>query len=97
MPSRPQSFVFQACTEYGWWRTAPPVSKTNASRHAGPKILSSLVDLRYSRYECDDPAFFPKGKHFKMPRMPNTGPYNAFGNITIRMPRLGWVDGQEDP
>ncbi|KZP31567.1 peptidase S28 [Athelia psychrophila] len=81
-------WMFQVCTEWGYFTTAPPDQKQ-------PRIISRLLDLVYETRICAQA--FPPGKHFRVPAMPNITAVNALGDFEIAADRLAIIDGEVDP
>ncbi|EKM49563.1 uncharacterized protein PHACADRAFT_265104 [Phanerochaete carnosa HHB-10118-sp] len=80
-------WLFQVCTEWGYFSTAPPVGY--------PRIVSSLLTLEYESKICEQ-AFRP-GKHFHVPKLPNITVVNVLGDFGIADDRLAFIDGDVDP
>ncbi|KZT27441.1 peptidase S28 [Neolentinus lepideus HHB14362 ss-1] len=83
-----RAWQFQVCTQWGYFITAPP-------DRSHPSILSKHITLEYLAMIC--PQAFPKGKHFKVPSMPNVTAINSLGDFTIAADRLAIIDGEVDP
>ncbi|KDR82923.1 hypothetical protein GALMADRAFT_238593 [Galerina marginata CBS 339.88] len=81
-------WLFQVCTEWGYFTTAPP--DQNMSR-----IVSRLLTLGYESKICKQA--FPPGKHFTVPSLPNVTAVNALGDFWIEADRLAIIDGEVDP
>jgi hypothetical protein len=81
-------WLFQVCTEWGYFTTAPPDQKQ-------PRIISRLIDLAYESKICTQA--FPPGKYFTVPPMPNVTAVNALGDFDITADRLAIIDGEVDP
>lgn len=97
-------WLFQVCTEWGYFSTAPPKGQ--------PRIVSHLLTLEYEskicRQVCLTPAAvycvhaadrypsqaYPPGKHFTVPAMPNITAVNALGDYDIEADRLAIIDGE---
>ncbi|PSR83862.1 hypothetical protein PHLCEN_2v5571 [Hermanssonia centrifuga] len=80
-------WVFQVCTEWGYFSTAPP--------EGHPRIVSNLLTLDYESKICRQA--FPAGKHFKVPHLPNVTAVNVLGDFDIEADRLAIIDGEVDP
>ncbi|KAF8170938.1 peptidase S28 [Pholiota molesta] len=81
-------WLFQVCTEWGYFTTAPP--DQNMAR-----IVSKLLTLGYESKICKQA--FPPGKHFTVPSLPNITAVNALGDFWIAADRLAIIDGEVDP
>lgn len=81
-------WLFQVCTEWGFFSTAPP-------EPSHPRIVSKLLTLEYSSKICRQA--YPAGKHFVVPPMPNITAVNALGDFAIAADRLAIIDGEVDP
>ncbi|KAJ3503107.1 hypothetical protein NMY22_g18365 [Coprinellus aureogranulatus] len=81
-------WLFQVCTEWGYFTTPPPDQKE-------PSIISRLIDLGYESKICKQA--FPPGKYFKVPGLPNITAVNALGDFAIAADRLAFIDGEVDP
>ncbi|KAJ7160080.1 serine carboxypeptidase S28-domain-containing protein [Mycena filopes] len=81
-------WLFQVCTEWGYFTTAPPDPEQ-------PRIVSKLLTLGYESKICHQ-AFKP-GKHFAVPQLPNVTVVNALGDFGIAADRLAIIDGEVDP
>ncbi|KAF8965115.1 serine carboxypeptidase S28-domain-containing protein [Flammula alnicola] len=81
-------WLFQVCTEWGYFTTAPP--DQNMAR-----IVSKLLTLGYESKICKQA--FPPGKHFSVPSLPNITAVNALGDFWIAADRLAIIDGEVDP
>jgi len=81
-------WLFQVCTEWGYFTTAPP--DQNQAR-----IVSRLLTLGYESKICKQA--FPPGKHFSVPSLPNITAVNALGDFWIEADRLAIIDGEVDP
>ncbi|KAF8885674.1 serine carboxypeptidase S28-domain-containing protein [Gymnopilus junonius] len=81
-------WLFQVCTEWGYFTTAPP--DQNMAR-----IVSKLLTLGYESKICKQA--FPPGKHFSVPSLPNITAVNALGDFWIEADRLAIIDGEVDP
>ncbi|KAJ3510022.1 hypothetical protein NLJ89_g4906 [Agrocybe chaxingu] len=81
-------WLFQVCTQWGYFTTAPPDQKL-------PRIISRLLTLGYESKICKQ-AFLP-GVHFKVPPLPNITAVNALGDFDIAADRLAIIDGEVDP
>ncbi|EMD39912.1 hypothetical protein CERSUDRAFT_81235 [Gelatoporia subvermispora B] len=80
-------WVFQVCTEWGYFSTAPPKGH--------PRIVSRLLTLDYESKVCQQA--YPPGKHFAVPLLPNVTTVNVLGNFDIAADRLAIIDGEVDP
>ncbi|KAI0755028.1 peptidase S28 [Daedaleopsis nitida] len=80
-------WLFQVCTEWGYFSTAPPKGQ--------PRIVSHLLTLDYESKICQQ-AYLP-GKHFIVPPFPNITAVNALGDFDIEADRLAIIDGEVDP
>ncbi|PIL22459.1 hypothetical protein GSI_15147 [Ganoderma sinense ZZ0214-1] len=80
-------WLFQVCTEWGYFSTAPPAGK--------PRIVSRLLTLEYESKICKQA--YPPGKHFVVPSFPNISAVNALGDFDIAADRLAIIDGEVDP
>ncbi|KAF5335362.1 hypothetical protein D9611_011660 [Ephemerocybe angulata] len=81
-------WLFQVCTEWGYFTTPPPDQKE-------PSIISRLIDLGYESKICKQA--FPPGKHFTIPKLPNITVVNELGDFAIAADRLAFIDGEVDP
>ncbi|KAJ3833081.1 serine carboxypeptidase S28-domain-containing protein [Lentinula raphanica] len=81
-------WLFQVCTEWGYFTTAPPDSTL-------PRIISKRIDLEYESKICRQ-AYDP-GDHFVVPSLPNVTVVNELGDFDIAMDRLAFIDGEVDP
>ncbi|KJA23225.1 hypothetical protein HYPSUDRAFT_137830 [Hypholoma sublateritium FD-334 SS-4] len=81
-------WLFQVCTEWGYFTTAPP--DQNMAR-----IVSKLLTLGYESKICKQA--FPPGQHFSVPSLPNITAVNALGDFWIAADRLAFIDGEVDP
>lgn len=81
-------WLFQVCTEWGYFFTAPPDVKH-------PRIVSKLLTLEYASMTCRQA--FPRGKFFTVPPMPNLTVVNELGSFSISEDRLAFIDGDVDP
>ena len=76
--------------------TAPPYPKkvedTDTYKPSGPKLISSLMDLKYSSEVCR--KGFPAGKFFTMPEHPNVNEVNDIGGFDMKKNRLAFINGQ---
>ncbi|EDR12996.1 uncharacterized protein LACBIDRAFT_312108 [Laccaria bicolor S238N-H82] len=81
-------WLFQVCTEWGYFTTAPPDQKQ-------PRIVSNLLSLAYETKICKQ-AFLP-GEHFRIPKLPNVTVVNELGDFDIAADRLAIIDGEVDP
>ncbi|KZV92277.1 hypothetical protein EXIGLDRAFT_692920 [Exidia glandulosa HHB12029] len=82
-------WMFQVCTEWGYFMTAPP-DPTH------PRIISRLITLEYVSRICK--VAYPPGKHFRVPRLPDVvGAVNSLGDFAIAADRLAFIDGTADP
>ncbi|KAL0945264.1 hypothetical protein HGRIS_000775 [Hohenbuehelia grisea] len=81
-------WLFQVCTEWGYFTTAPPDQNI-------PRIISRRLTLEYESKIC--PQAFPPGKYFKIPKMPNITVVNELGDFDIAADRLAIIDGEVDP
>ncbi|KAF7314636.1 hypothetical protein MKEN_00937300 [Mycena kentingensis (nom. inval.)] len=81
-------WLFQVCTEWGYFATAPPDPEH-------PRIVSKLLTLNYESKICRQA--FPPGKHFTVPTMPNVTVVNELGDFDIKADRLAIIDGEIDP
>ncbi|KAI0670867.1 peptidase S28 [Trametes maxima] len=80
-------WLFQVCTEWGYFSTAPP--------HGHPRIVSRRLTLDYESKICKQA--YPPGKHFVVPPFPNITAVNALGDFDIEADRLAIIDGEVDP
>ncbi|KAJ3558690.1 hypothetical protein NM688_g768 [Phlebia brevispora] len=80
-------WVFQVCTEWGYFSTAPPEDH--------PRIVSKLLTLDYEAKICRQA--FPPGKYFTVPHLPNVTVVNELGDFDIEADRLAIIDGDVDP
>ncbi|CAL1713219.1 unnamed protein product [Somion occarium] len=80
-------WVFQVCTEWGYFSTAPPLDQ--------PRIVSKLLTVEYESMICRQA--FPPGEHFTVPAMPNVTAVNVLGDFGITADRLAIIDGEVDP
>ncbi|OSD07302.1 peptidase S28 [Trametes coccinea BRFM310] len=80
-------WVFQVCTEWGYFSTAPPPGH--------PRIVSRRLTLDYESKICKQ-AYLP-GEHFVVPPLPNVTAVNALGDYDIAADRLAIIDGEVDP
>lgn len=78
-------WLFQVCTEWGYFTTPPPDQKE-------PSLISRLITLGYESKICKQA--FPPGKHFKVPGLPNITAVNALGDFAIAADRLAFIDGE---
>ncbi|KAI0041437.1 peptidase S28 [Auriscalpium vulgare] len=81
-------WMFQVCTQWGYFTTGPPSPKT-------PAIISRLLDLDYLHKVCVQA--YPPGQFFSIPPLPNVTPVNVLGNFAIAADRLAIIDGEQDP
>ncbi|KAJ6508343.1 serine carboxypeptidase S28-domain-containing protein [Mycena sanguinolenta] len=81
-------WLFQVCTEWGYFATAPP----DPDR---PRIVSKLLTLGYESKICR--MAYPPGKHFTVPTLPNVTVVNELGDFDIAADRLAIIDGEVDP
>ncbi|CDO77131.1 hypothetical protein BN946_scf184657.g6 [Trametes cinnabarina] len=87
-------WVFQVCTEWGYFSTAPPAGH--------PRIVSRRLTLEYESKICKQVqssmllAYLP-GEHFVVPPLPNVTAVNALGDYDIEADRLAIIDGEVDP
>ncbi|KIM40869.1 hypothetical protein M413DRAFT_445651 [Hebeloma cylindrosporum] len=81
-------WLFQVCTEWGYFTTAPPDQNM-------PRIDSKLLTLGYESKICKQA--FPPGKHFSVPSLPNITAVNVLGDFEIAADRLAIIDGEVDP
>ncbi|CAK5283962.1 unnamed protein product [Mycena citricolor] len=81
-------WLFQVCTEWGYFFTAPPDPEH-------PRIVSNLQTLDYATKTCAQA--FPPGKHMMVPPMPNITVVNELGDFGIAADRLAIIDGDIDP
>ncbi|TCD70549.1 hypothetical protein EIP91_002895 [Steccherinum ochraceum] len=81
-------WVFQVCTEWGYFSTAPPDPEH-------PRIVSKLLTLEYESMICKQA--FPPGDFFTVPALPNITTVNALGDFDIAADRLAIIDGEVDP
>jgi len=80
-------WLFQVCTEWGYFITAPP--------EGYPRIISRRMTLEYSSKICRQA--FPPGDSFIVPPLPNVTVVNALGDFEIAADRLAIIDGEVDP
>ncbi|KAI0354883.1 peptidase S28 [Trametes cingulata] len=80
-------WVFQVCTEWGYFSTAPPPDH--------PRIVSRRLTLEYESKLCKQA--YPPGKHFVVPPLPNVTAVNVLGDYDIEADRLAIIDGEVDP
>ncbi|KAH9957380.1 serine carboxypeptidase S28-domain-containing protein [Lactifluus volemus] len=80
-------WVFQYCTQWGYFCTAPPVGT--------PTIISRLLDIDYEHKICIQA--FPPGEYYKVPPLPNVTAVNVLGDYHIAADRLAFIDGEVDP
>ncbi|KAI0365716.1 peptidase S28 [Pilatotrama ljubarskyi] len=80
-------WVFQVCTEWGYFSTAPPPGH--------PRIVSRRLTLEYESKICKQA--YPPGKHFVVPPLPNVTAVNVLGDYDIEADRLAIIDGEVDP
>ncbi|KAH7909806.1 serine carboxypeptidase S28-domain-containing protein, partial [Hygrophoropsis aurantiaca] len=80
-------WLFQVCTEWGYFSTAPPDQQ--------PRIVSHLLTLEYQSRICQQA--YPPGEHFSVPPMPNITVVNVLGDFAIAADRLAIIDGEVDP
>ncbi|TFK23063.1 peptidase S28 [Coprinopsis marcescibilis] len=78
-------WLFQVCTEWGYFTTAPPDQKEAS-------IISRLIDLGYESKICKQA--FPAGEHFRVPALPNVTVVNELGDFDIAADRLAFIDGE---
>ncbi|KDQ62701.1 hypothetical protein JAAARDRAFT_121424 [Jaapia argillacea MUCL 33604] len=83
-----RAWIFQVCTEWGYFQTAPPDQKY-------PTIVSRLLTLEYESKICTQA--YPPGEHFVVPLMPNVTIVNELGDFDIAADRLAIIDGEVDP
>jgi len=81
-------WLFQVCTEWGYFFTAPPDVKHR-------RIVSKLLTLEYASMTCRQA--YPPGKFFTVPPLPNLGVVNKLGSFSIAADRLAFIDGDVDP
>ncbi|KAF8845504.1 peptidase S28 [Paxillus ammoniavirescens] len=81
-------WLFQVCTEWGYFFTAPPDPEH-------PRIVSKLMTMDYATKICRQA--YPPGKYFTVPLMPNVTAVNALGDFAIAADRLAIIDGEVDP
>ncbi|TEB20680.1 peptidase S28 [Coprinellus micaceus] len=81
-------WLFQVCTEWGYFTTPPPDQKE-------PSLISRLINLGYESKICKQA--FPPGKYFKVPGLPNITAVNELGDFAIAADRLAFIDGDVDP
>ncbi|KAF8214964.1 serine carboxypeptidase S28-domain-containing protein [Mycena galopus ATCC 62051] len=81
-------WLFQVCTEWGYFTTAPPDPEH-------PRIISQLLTLGYESKICR--MAYPPGKHFTVPTLPNVTVVNELGDFDIAADRLAIIDGEVDP
>ncbi|KAF9013147.1 serine carboxypeptidase S28-domain-containing protein [Cyathus striatus] len=81
-------WMFQVCTQWGYFTTAPPDMKQ-------PRIISRLLTLAYESKICKQA--FPPGEHMVVPTFPNVTAVNALGDFDIAADRLAIIDGEVDP
>ncbi|KAI0648136.1 peptidase S28 [Trametes meyenii] len=80
-------WLFQVCTEWGYFSTAPP--------HGHPRIVSRRLTLEYESKICKQA--YPPGEHFVVPPFPNITSVNALGDFDIEADHLAIIDGEVDP
>jgi len=81
-------WIFQVCTEWGYFTTAPPDPKY-------PRIISRLQTLPYLSKICKQA--YPPGKYMTVPNQPNVTAVNVLGDFAIAADRLAIIDGAVDP
>ncbi|KAI0769022.1 peptidase S28 [Trametes elegans] len=98
-------WVFQVCTEWGYFSTAPPPTH--------PRIVSRRLTLDYESKICKQARScstqlncvitnhriqaYPPGEHFVVPPLPNVTAVNVLGDYDIEADRLAIIDGEVDP
>lgn len=88
LSQRWRAWVFQVCTEWGYFTTAPPDPEF-------PRIISRHLTLETQSRICKQA--YPPGKHFQVPPMPNVTAVNVIGDFAISADRLAIIDGEVDP
>ncbi|KAF7560147.1 hypothetical protein G7046_g3999 [Stylonectria norvegica] len=78
-----RSWVYQTCTQWGFYQTGSGVPKDQLP------LISRLIDLKYSTKFC-------RGA-FNITTPPNVESINKLGGVHFSYPRVAFIDGQLDP
>ncbi|QDS74972.1 hypothetical protein FKW77_005077 [Venturia effusa] len=81
-----RSYLYQTCTEMGWYQVAPK---------SGPALISKVLQVDYTQQWCT--WAFPPGKYNKIPTTPDTDSMNKYGGLNVSADRLAFIDGGIDP
>ncbi|KAG5933390.1 hypothetical protein E4U53_001012 [Claviceps sorghi] len=82
-PSDPRSWLYQTCTEWGYFITGASTPKDRLP------MISRAIGLEYASYGCKS--------SFNITTRPNIDNINKHGGFNLSYPRVAFIDGKQDP